>query len=68
MTLLGQELPDYNPTQVGAVVIFPKGMTEREVKEALLKFGGTLPPKQRIESIQTGSFDPEWGSPVFYVP
>lgn len=56
------------PKQVGAVVVFPAGMTEQQVRNALLQFGGTLPPHHRIESIQTQTFNPDWGSPVFYVP
>ena len=61
-------MPDYNPKQVGAVVTFPEGVTEHEVKEALLKITAKLKPEFRFESIQTGTFDPEWGHPVFYVP
>ncbi len=59
---------DYMPRRVGAVVIFDDGMSATEASEVLLQFGASLPEGKRIKSIEVDKFDPDWGSPVFYVP
>ena len=55
-------------TQVGVVLTFPQSMDKAEVNQMLAKWNATLPKEKRIESIQTGEFNPDWGGPVFYVP
>jgi len=58
-------------TKVGAVLTFPEGLTEKQVREFLSELQGELEKdgsKFVYESIQTGTYNPEWGGPVFYVP
>lgn len=58
-------------TKVGAVITFPEGITEKEVREFLLEWQGDLQKdgsKFVYDSIQTGTYNPDWGGPVFYVP
>jgi hypothetical protein len=51
-------LPD---GQVGAVVIFTKGTTVADAEEALREL-------DIVESSNVQEFNPEYGSPVFYIP
>ena len=48
--------------QVGAVITFPAGVSQDEVREALGKLG------IEIESATIATFNPEYGGPVWYVP
>ncbi len=48
--------------QVGAVLTFPEGVSQDEVREALGKLG------IEIESATVATFDGEIGSPVWYIP
>jgi len=57
--------------QVGAVLTFPVGVSEKKIRKHLLELQMKLQldePSWAFESIQTGTFDPACGSPVFYVP
>ena len=49
--------------QVGAVLVFKEGVSEKEAALALQKIKELLagPP-------QIASFNPDWGGPVWYVP
>lgn len=47
--------------QVGAVVIFTKGTTVADAEESLRQL-------DNIESADVQEFNPDYGSPVFYVP
>lgn len=47
--------------QVGAVIVFTRGTTKEEAEEAIR----TL---DIVESSDVQEFNPEYGSPVFYVP
>lgn len=49
-------------TQVGAVLTFPEGVTQEQVREALGKLG------IEIDSATVASFDGRYGGPVWYIP
>lgn len=57
-------MPNYDegPKQVGAVLTFPRHMSKEDVRKLLQKI------QKEIETVQIGEYNPEWGSPVFYVP
>jgi hypothetical protein len=58
-------------SKVGAVLTFPEGVTEAQVRAFLEEWRGELEKDASefaFDSIQTGSFNPDWGGPVFYVP
>ena len=48
-------------TQTGAVITFEEGVTPEEALELLKAI-------REVVSIDAREFNPEWGSPVFYVP
>ena len=48
--------------QVGAVLIFRDDVTKEEATQALLKLSSLL------QSVRVENFNPDWGSPVWYVP
>lgn len=48
--------------QVGAVLTFPVGVTQDEVREALGKLG------IKFDSATIATFDATYGSPVWYIP
>ena len=48
--------------QVGAVLTFPPGVTQDEVREALGKLG------IEIDSATIATFDGRYGGPVWYIP
>jgi hypothetical protein len=56
-------MPKYNPTKVGAVIVFRDGTTEKQATDALKKLKDVLDYQPRIQS-----FDPNYGGPVWYVP
>lgn len=67
----GETMPDHNPRKVGAVITFPEGVTQQQVYEFLAELSDDLEKdgsKFSFDSIQTGRYDPDCGSPVFYVP
>ena len=58
--------------KVGAVITFPEGLTPGQVATFLADWQADL-VKENSEfafddQIQVGEYDPEIGSPVFYVP
>lgn len=54
---------DYNPTQAGVVLTFREGVTVEQAETALKMLEGILDHEPRVQT-----FDPNWGSPVFYIP
>ena len=48
--------------QVGAVITFPEGVSQDEVREALGKLG------IEIDSVEVRTFDSRMGYPVWYIP
>ena len=62
-------MPKYNPTKVGAVIVFKDGTTEEQASDALEKLRDVLDEnywnKCKLGTVQ--SFDPNYGGPVWYV-
>lgn len=54
---------EYNPSQLGSVLIFKPGVEIGDVKERLQQLADILEYVPRVNE-----FDPAWGSPVWYVP
>jgi hypothetical protein len=57
-----EEKDDLSGLQVGAVLTFPVGVSQKEVREALGKLG------IEIDSATVASFDGRYGGPVWYIP
>lgn len=53
-----------NKTQTGAVVTFQPGVTKEQAIKLLQQFAERL----KLEGMNVQEYNPEWGSPVFYVP
>ena len=50
------------PKQVGAVITFPEGVTEADVRLALQHLS------VEIEGATISTYNPQYGGPVWYVP
>lgn len=64
--------PETEVTQVGAVITFPPHITADQVRCFLSEWQGDLikddAPVIFEDDIRVGTFNPEHGKPVFYVP
>lgn len=49
--------------QLGTVLVFRPGVTQKEAEEALKKLREVLQYEPNLHS-----FNPEWGGPVWYIP
>ncbi len=62
-------------TQCGAVIVFRSDITLDQAEKLLAKWAKDLKAAEVsrqwgpvIQSMTVDTFNPEWGSPVFYVP
>lgn len=53
----------YEANHYGTLLTFRKGVTEKQIREALAKIAPLCDHEPRLEH-----FDDRWGGPVFYIP
>jgi hypothetical protein len=51
-------------TKIATLLHFHEGVTEEQVKKLI----EVLRAKGVLEKSHTGSYDPNWGEPVWYIP
>jgi len=58
--------PTNEPTQVGAIITFPEGMTKDQVERLL----HNALDHNRVNGyrVHVAEFNPNYGSPVWYIP
>ncbi len=53
---------DHNAKQTGAVITFKPGISKEEAQKIIRAI------QSRLETVNVQEYNPEYGSPVFYVP